>query len=52
MNRLWDAGIRPVGAAGSVGQVGAMQEHLKDLREQTRLLVEIMKMERRTKEEG
>lgn len=29
---LWDAGIRPAGAAGSAGQLGAVQAHLADMR--------------------
>lgn len=32
MDSLWDAGLRPAGAAGSAGQAAAMQEHIKDLR--------------------
>lgn len=31
-NSLWDAGFRPVGAAGSIGQAAAMQAHIDDLR--------------------
>ena len=31
-NALWDAGIRPAGAAGSAGQLGAVQAHLGDMR--------------------
>lgn len=29
---LWDAGIRPAGAAGSAGQLGAVLAHLGDMR--------------------
>lgn len=29
-NALWEAGITPVGAAGSSGQMGAVKEHLED----------------------
>lgn len=32
MDELWRAGIRPTEGAGSVGQLGAVQEHLKDMR--------------------
>lgn len=31
-NSLWEAGVRPAGAAGSAGAMAAVQEHLKDLR--------------------
>ena len=31
VNSLWDAGIRPAGAKGSIGQLAAVNEHLKDL---------------------
>ena len=29
---LWDAGLRPTGGAGSVGQLGAVKVHLEDMR--------------------
>ena len=32
-NSLWDCGIRPVQAAGSIGQVEAMRDHVQDLRD-------------------
>ena len=32
MNTLWDAGLRPAGAAGSAGQLGAVENHLADMR--------------------
>lgn len=32
MNSLWDAGVRPVGAKGSAGQLDAVQRHLEDMR--------------------
>lgn len=32
MDELWRAGIRPTEGAGSVGQLGAVQRHLEDMR--------------------
>lgn len=32
MNELWNAGIRPAGAQGSIGQLAAVQYHLEDMR--------------------
>lgn len=32
MDELWRTGIRPTEGAGSVGQLGAVQEHLADMR--------------------
>jgi len=32
MDSLWTCGIRPVAGAGSVGQLGAVQYHLEDMR--------------------
>jgi len=32
MNRLWDAGIRPVQGKGSAGQLEATEKHLEDMR--------------------
>jgi len=32
MDSLWEAGIRPAAAAGSVGQLGAVERHLSDMR--------------------
>lgn len=32
MDALWDAGLRPTGAAGSAGQLSAVQHHLDDMR--------------------
>lgn len=32
MDRLWDLGLRPTGAAGSAGQLGAVERHLADMR--------------------
>jgi hypothetical protein len=32
MDELWRAGVRPVEGAGSVGQLGAVQAHLEDMR--------------------
>ena len=32
MDSLWDAGIRPAGAAGSAGQLSAVEKHLNDMR--------------------
>jgi len=32
MDTLWDAGLRPVGAAGSAGQLSAVESHLADMR--------------------
>ena len=32
MDMLWDAGLRPAGAAGSAGQLGAVENHLADMR--------------------
>lgn len=32
MNSLWEAGIQPVQAKGSVGQLAAVQHHLDDMR--------------------
>jgi hypothetical protein len=32
MESLWNAGIRPSQAAGSVGQLGAVEAHLRDMR--------------------
>lgn len=32
MDELWRAGIRPTEGAGSVGQLGATEKHLEDMR--------------------
>lgn len=32
MDDLWHCGIRPSNGEGSVGQIGALKEHLSDLR--------------------
>ena len=32
MDALWKAGLRPANGEGSVGQIGAMQKHLDDMR--------------------
>lgn len=32
MEELWSAGIRPAAAAGSMGQLSAVQYHLEDMR--------------------
>ena len=32
MDELWNAGIRPIGAAGSAGQLDAVKYHLEDMR--------------------
>ena len=32
MDGLWDCGLRPVGAAGSAGQLEAVDRHLQDMR--------------------
>jgi hypothetical protein len=32
MDSLWEAGIRPAAGAGSVGQLGAVERHLSDMR--------------------
>ncbi len=32
MDTLWDAGLRPAGAAGSAGQLSAVENHLADMR--------------------
>lgn len=32
MDSLWDCGIRPTAAAGSAGQLAAVQYHLEDMR--------------------
>lgn len=32
MDELWNAGVRPVGAAGSAGQLDAVKYHLEDMR--------------------
>jgi hypothetical protein len=32
MDRLWTCGIRPTEAAGSAGQLAAVQAHLEDMR--------------------
>lgn len=32
MDELWNAGVRPVGAAGSMGQLEAIKYHLEDMR--------------------
>lgn len=32
MDSLWSAGVRPSNGEGSVGQIGAMREHLDDMR--------------------
>ena len=31
INALWDAGFRPAGAAGSAGQLSAVENHLTDM---------------------
>jgi hypothetical protein len=32
MDELWDCGLRPAGAAGSAGQLAAVERHLEDMR--------------------
>lgn len=32
MDELWNAGVRPIGAAGSAGQLDAVKYHLEDMR--------------------
>ena len=32
MNELWECGVRPAGAAGSMGQLTAVNAHLQDMR--------------------
>lgn len=32
MDRLWSCGVRPSEGMGSVGQLGAMERHLEDMR--------------------
>lgn len=32
MNRMWQLGIRPLDGEGTLAHVGAMQEHIEDLR--------------------
>ena len=32
MDAMWNAGIRPSSGEGNVGQIGAMREHLEDMR--------------------
>ncbi len=32
MNELWKAGVRPTNGEGSVGQLGATERHLEDMR--------------------
>ena len=32
MDELWNAGIRPASGEGSVGQIGATEKHLEDMR--------------------
>lgn len=33
MDALWEAGVRPTSGEGNVGMVGAMKEHISDLRD-------------------
>jgi hypothetical protein len=33
MDSLWDCGIRPTAGAGTVGQLSATQEHLRDMKQ-------------------
>lgn len=39
MEALWNAGVRPSQAAGSMGQLGATESHLKDLQKITEQLL-------------
>ena len=32
MDAMWNAGVRPSNGEGNVGQIGAMREHLEDMR--------------------
>lgn len=32
MDAMWEAGVRPSNGEGNVGQIGAMREHLEDMR--------------------
>ena len=32
MDALWNAGLRPANGEGSIGQIGAMQKHMDDMR--------------------
>jgi len=41
MDSLWDCGLRPVGAAGSAGQLDAVQKHLGDMRRLTFTTLEV-----------
>ena len=39
MDSLWNCGIRPTDGAGTAGSMAAVQEHLKDMREQNKTLL-------------
>jgi hypothetical protein len=43
-SRLWDAGMRPRGAAGSAGQLDAVQAHLADMRRLAEKLGQVLEM--------
>jgi hypothetical protein len=44
MEQLWNAGVRPAAAMGSVGQLQATEKHLEDLRTMnTKLLDKVLK---------
>lgn len=32
MDAMWNAGVRPSNGEGNIGQIGAMREHLEDMR--------------------
>lgn len=40
MDALWDAGVRPAAAMGSLGQLGATEKHLDDLRKMNERLLD------------
>lgn len=43
MDELWNAGVRPSNEAGSVGELAAVQAHLKDMRALVDAFMELKK---------
>lgn len=45
MEQLWNAGVRPQAATGSIGQLGAVQHHLEDMRKMNdKLLAKVLSL--------
>jgi len=43
MDQLWECGVRPSNGAGNVGELAAVKEHLKDMRDIAFSFIELKK---------